>query len=619
MSKSYQNRIKKLLFILILIPFTVFSVFGVFYFTKEQPVSTKITLVLLVLFVNVSLYVISVYKLPGIFLLEFQRLSQLDTIDFNQTSECKKIEDLILEELELSKSRNQLHDHIQKTSVTVKALLEELDHLKMSIHEITQKNQAQEGINRTIINASNQFVLQIDEDGNILKVNDVFTSRLGYSESEVLGTNILALIEQKEDQNQTWKQIVNDAIQNPVYVSIKLKSSMSISSEFVNLFASKLENGTYLCIGKAINDEISLQSNILRKNRELEYVNQINSSLISNWDIKDLLDNIIKRINYLFNIYVGGIYILNSNKQWELKAYSSDTLNKTMITSINIENYISRELIENPEIMTVKINYLDMNYLTLLPLEVDQEIMAIMAIGTVKQMSPNDMMILKMFKNQAAMVIQRSIIYEQLRRQYFGTIEALVNVIEAKDKYTEGHSRRVSRFAVVIATKLGYSNEEIENIEIAGLLHDIGKIGIDQAILCKQGKLTDYEYDEIKKHPTKGIQILQSINFEENIKDAILYHHLRYDLKGYPMAEKQLENLPAYASIIGIADAFDAITSARSYSKARTKEEGLIELVKYKGSQFAPELVDVFERLITEEPQKIQEIIEDTTLSDSQL
>lgn len=616
MNKSYQNRIQKLIFLFVFMPFTVFSVLCVFYLTKAQPISIKITIILLVVLVNISLYILSIYKLPGIFLLEFQRLSQSNAFDFKHSGECKKIEELILERLELSKSKNQLHEHIQTTSETVDALLAELDQLKMSIHELTQNNQAQEGINRTIISSSNQFVLQIDEDGNIQKVNDVFTSRLGYSEPEVLGTNILALIEQKEDQSQTWKQIVNDAIHNPVYVSIKLKSSMSISSEFVNLTASKLENGTYLCIGKAINDEISLQSNILRKNRELEYVNQINSSLISNWDIKDLLDNIIKRIDYLFNIYVGGIYILNSNKQWELKAYSSDTLNKTMITNINIENYISRELIENPEIKTVKINYLDMNYLTLLPLEVDQEIMAIMAIGTVKQMSPNDMMILKMFKNQAAMVIQRSIIYEQLRKQYFGTIEALVNVIEAKDKYTEGHSRRVSRFAVVIATKLGYSNEEIENVEIAGLLHDIGKIGIDQAILCKQGELTDYEYDEIKKHPTKGIQILQSINFEENIKDAILYHHLRYDLKGYPMAEKQLESLPAYASIIGIADAFDAITSARSYSKARTKEEGLLELVKYKGSQFAPELVDVFESLITEEPEKIQEIIEDTALSD---
>jgi putative nucleotidyltransferase with HDIG domain len=217
-----------------------------------------------------------------------------------------------------------------------------------------------------------------------------------------------------------------------------------------------------------------------------------------------------------------------------------------------------------------------------------------------------------MFKNQASMVIQRALIYDELRKQYLGTIQALVNVIEAKDKYTEGHSRRVSRFAVEMAKEMGYSNEEIENIEIAGLLHDVGKIGIDQEILIKQGMLTEEEFLAMKEHPTKGIQILDSIGLEEPIKEGILYHHLRYDLKGYPKAA--IDELPKYAGIIGIADAFDAITSARSYSKAKTIEEALNELVRHEGTQFHPEMVSVMKRIIEEAPNRIQVIIDDTII-----
>ncbi|HSN66263.1 MAG TPA: HD domain-containing phosphohydrolase, partial [Fusibacter sp.] len=178
-----------------------------------------------------------------------------------------------------------------------------------------------------------------------------------------------------------------------------------------------------------------------------------------------------------------------------------------------------------------------------------------------------------------------------------------------KDKYTEGHSRRVSRFAVEIAKEMGYSNEEIENIEIAGLLHDVGKIGIDQSILAKRGRLTDYEYEVIKEHPTKGIQILEAISFDEKIRDGILYHHLRYDLSGYP--KSNIEKLPLYACIIGIADAFDAITSARSYSKARTIDDALKEFIKLEGKQFDPEMVRVFKRMITQNRERLQSIIDD--------
>ena len=614
MKNSYYGKIKRLLSLIVLVPLLILTIGVYSYMEKQLDIDINVLILLLTLSIEIIITFLMSKDITGFFDEEIHKIKTCNSFDLGNEKLENKIEKLNLANEKIEQLLFTVIDQENALSKE-KEHLEDLSQQKLSrLDNLNDEIRMQSKLNESLLELTSHFLIQINLSGIILKMNKAFTMRLGYTHDELIGKNILDYIRhEKEDSSEEAKieflnRIINSQSE-PLFISMQMKATNLNATEYISIKSTMLSDDTLLCIGRAINDEISLQSNILRKNRELEYINQINSSLLSNSDIETLLDNIIKRIDYLFNIKLGGIYVLDDNKNWQLKSFASKSIQYEEIVALNLTQYFTDDMLLNALIKTIETPLTDLKYMILSPLEVDNEIIALLVIALNQEMNTNDINILKMFKNQASMVIQRALIYDQLRKQYFGTIEALVNVIEAKDKYTEGHSRRVSRFAVEIAKEMGYSNEEIENIEIAGLLHDVGKIGIEQNILAKRGKLTDYEYEIIKEHPTKGIQVLNAINFDEKIKDGILYHHLRYDLKGYPKVDLTVQ--PLYARVIEIADAFDAITSARSYSKAKTKEDALLELIKHEGSQFAPEMVQVFIKMITENPERLQNIIDD--------
>lgn len=183
---------------------------------------------------------------------------------------------------------------------------------------------------------------------------------------------------------------------------------------------------------------------------------------------------------------------------------------------------------------------------------------------------------------------------EEIQHLNLNIITTLVAAIEAKDSYTQGHSRRVAEYAVKIAEHMGLSEGDVKNLHVAGILHDIGKIGISDDILTKAGPLTAVEYDVIKTHPTIGLRILDNIGLSENIRDGILYHHLRVDLAGYPQEgglPTRFQEQPLFARIIEAADALDAMTSSRKYKKAMNLSEVKEELRRCAGTQFCEEVV----------------------------
>lgn len=180
------------------------------------------------------------------------------------------------------------------------------------------------------------------------------------------------------------------------------------------------------------------------------------------------------------------------------------------------------------------------------------------------------------------------------------TAEALANAIDAKDKYTHGHSSRVAMYSEKIARKAGMSDEECENIYFAGLLHDVGKIGISDQIINKEGKLTDEEYAQIKMHPVYGNQILASINKSPYLSIGAHHHHERYDGKGYPDSLKG-EDIPEVARIIAVADAYDAMTSKRSYRDPIPQDKVREELVKGIGTQFDPRFAQIMLNLVDQD------------------
>ncbi len=176
-------------------------------------------------------------------------------------------------------------------------------------------------------------------------------------------------------------------------------------------------------------------------------------------------------------------------------------------------------------------------------------------------------------------------------------VSSLVSAIEAKDKYTLGHSERVSQYAVQIAKKLDLPENQINEIKIAGMLHDVGKIGISDEILHKPAKLSKSEFEEMKRHPSIGTWILNTLNLSENTINAINYHHERYDGTGYPLGISG-KDLPIETQIISLSDAYDAMTSERPYRDAMSPEEAIKEIKKNADKQFNPQLVEILEENI---------------------
>ncbi len=190
-------------------------------------------------------------------------------------------------------------------------------------------------------------------------------------------------------------------------------------------------------------------------------------------------------------------------------------------------------------------------------------------------------------------------LYTRMRKIYLDTIRTLAATIDAKDPYTHGHSERVSRMAIQLAKRLGFAESEIEYLEYAAILHDIGKIGIEDRILGKKDKLTDAEYEKVKEHPVIGANILGSIEFLKRCSQTVLYHHEHFDGRGYPYGLKG-EEIPKPARLLAIIDAYDAMSSDRPYRKKLSAEDILKELEMGTGKQFDPIMVEAFISLLKE-------------------
>ena len=198
---------------------------------------------------------------------------------------------------------------------------------------------------------------------------------------------------------------------------------------------------------------------------------------------------------------------------------------------------------------------------------------------------------------------------EQLEQAYLDMIQTLRYTVEAKDSYTRGHSDRVSEYSVLIGEKLGLSEEQIKTLRIGGLFHDIGKIGIPDSILLKPAKLTDDEYSQIKNHPSIGAHILGSAVIFKDIIPIVKHHHERYDGNGYPSRLKG-EERPYMARIAAVADTFDAMTSRRSYRGPIDIEHVKEEIKRCEGTQFDPQIAEVFLEILNNDYDKIKDIQE---------
>ncbi|MDA3793264.1 MAG: GAF domain-containing protein, partial [Elusimicrobia bacterium] len=333
-------------------------------------------------------------------------------------------------------------------------------------------------------------------------------------------------------------------------------------------------------------------------------------------DIDRLYTLIIEYAADLLNTNMGSLMLLNKKtNKIEIVAAKGIAENVVKTTSMAVGEGIAGRVIqegkaiycENIEddvrfMRSSRVRYSSKSFIAV-PLKVKNKVIGALNVNSKvknRSFSPRDIRLINILADQAAVAIENIQLYRDMKEMYIGTIKTLAEAIDAKDPYTRGHSDRVAKIAVEIAKRMKLPQKLVRNIEFAALIHDIGKIGIKDSVLLKPGRLSESEYEVIKKHPQIGEQIIAPIEFLTNVAPLVLYHHEYYNGDGYVEGLKG-EEIPIGARIINVADSYEAMTSDRPYHKGRPKDEALEEVVRESGKQFDPRVVEIFMDMMKDE------------------
>jgi len=354
-------------------------------------------------------------------------------------------------------------------------------------------------------------------------------------------------------------------------------------------------------------DNKSLRREVARLSRLL----QIGRSLASDIHMENLMDKVTEECSLLVGARRCVIWILDREraKLWTALFPSGKVIHISLGDGLVGWVATNREYIisDNPHddsrfkgALETVFNFKVKNIMVIPLLNYNGETIAVMEVINKEPggFTSDDYLLLQSAAAQISMSIENARLYNDLHRTFSSLTEVMAATIDAKHPISQGHSKRVAKYSVGIAREMGLQEREIEQIRIASLLHDYGKIGIDDSILKKEGPLTDEEFAEIKRHARITHDIVSKVHFAQELADVPLIasaHHERWDGTGYPFGLAR-ETIPLGARIIGVADSFDAITSAREYKEALTFEEAFKEVLAESGSHFDPTVVEAFSR-----------------------
>lgn len=343
--------------------------------------------------------------------------------------------------------------------------------------------------------------------------------------------------------------------------------------------------------------------------KELTLLYEIGKELTSIMEIDFLFSKILGYLRKTFGYERTGILIINERtNELAIKAttkpFADWKKNKRIKLGQGITGYVAKTgkpYLANDVSKERRYVVLDKKTKSevAVPLKLGETVIGVINIEgyTKNAFDEDDVRILTLIANQAAIAIENSRLYKSLENSYLDTIRTLVSAMEAKDHYTYGHSERVRKYALKIAKKLKLNEQQIREVNYAGYLHDIGKIGIADSLLTKIEPLTKSEYEVIKKHPDIGHSILKDVKHLSETCEIIRSEHEKYNGTGYPNGLKN-GAIPIGARIIAVADAYDAMTTNRPYRKAFSKKEAIKRLKQNSGTQFDPKIVKAFLKII---------------------
>jgi HD-GYP domain-containing protein (c-di-GMP phosphodiesterase class II) len=396
----------------------------------------------------------------------------------------------------------------------------------------------------------------------------------------------------------------------PLWSKKKLVGVISVESSTPNTF-SQNDLELFSTLGSQASEvlqNLEIYEELRTKADHLSLLFEIGKNIGAIYNLRTLFETILERAMQVMKARRGFLMIYDKNTD-ELRIRASIGLNiNSDKNSVQVDRGIAgwvfkkvrSVLIPNVEKSTLFDPNNDQIYagrdLMACPLNIRKKVFGVIClndrIGS-KQFSHEDLDLLSALASQAAIAIENVELYASIRRDYLNAIKALAAAVDAKDHYTHGHSHKVMVYCTSIAKAMGLSEKEIEKVKYGALLHDVGKIGISEAVLNKPSKLTPKEFDTIAMHPILGVSIVQNIESLKDLIPTILYHHERYSGGGYPEG-KAGNSIPLGARIVAVADAWDVMTSDRAYRKALPISVAVAELKKFAGTQFDPEIAEVF-------------------------
>ncbi len=354
----------------------------------------------------------------------------------------------------------------------------------------------------------------------------------------------------------------------------------------------------------------SLSTQLSNSYEELTLIDQISGGMRVNRSSSDFFRQACLELMQVISVRGMGVFISNEKIKQEPVLYGDLSLPPGHVQ--RLANQLLATLSEKKSCLLINDLKADKSYkwladhaqqLLAVPLQRRDQILGCLfaldkANGT--EFDSVDSKLVTSISNESSIYLENAILFGDVHGLMMGLLHSLTSAVDAKDAYTCGHSERVALLSRHLAGLAKRPDAEIDRIYMAGLLHDVGKIGVPETVLQKTGKLTPEEFDQMKKHPEIGARILCDVKQLEDIIPGVLYHHERYDGKGYPTG-LAAKNIPLMGRIICLADCFDAMTSNRTYRKALPLEVALSEIRRCSGTQFDPELAETFLRISPDE------------------
>ena len=525
------------------------------------------------------------------------------------------------------RSKNGSHFPVIYSSAVIKTEGERIGTV-ITFRDISEQVEATREIARLaeVVEQASITVAITDLEGNLVYANPYFEKSSGYSADEVLGANPRILKSGVQDEavyKDLWETITKGKTWRNTFVNKRKDGSLYY--EDTNIFPIKTSEGeiiNYAAVKRDITAQVEAEEKIRLQLSRLDALHSIDSEILSNVDIQVILDVVLEQVKNGLGVDAANILRFNSSLQ-SLESITQFGFNANKLGDkyLRLGKGLAGKTALERKTIIIKNLHEDDNWLDQIPFLAAENFTSYFGLPLLSQgklkgvlevfhrsvLDPDAewLRFLDTLAGQAAIAIDKTSLLNTLERNnlelrlaYDTTLEGWARALELRDMETVGHSRRVTKLTRELAIAVGIDRRLMDHIWRGALLHDIGKMGIPDAILNKSGPLTGVEWTVMKQHPVMGYEMLKEIVYLKPALDIPYSHHERWDGSGYPLGMRG-EGIPLAARIFAVVDVYDALTNDRPYRKAWSKTKTLDYIKEQSGKQFDPQIVDCFMEIIT--------------------